>query len=256
MKVAIKVYGERNSGTNYLEQLLANNLDVQILKFQPKWHHILLLKLIRYDFIEDLVFFLQRKQMLGWKHGCPRVEEIKQYQASPLVLITITKNPYAYLLSLHRNPYHFKGEKENKFVDFLKQKWFLRRRDFCGSGYLKSAIELWNVKNRSYLDLKKQVSNKVLNLSYEALLENPEPVIQSVAQKLNIGLKNEGEFQNVEFSTKDSERTFNEYRNYYLNLEYCKELTGKSIECINQSLDMSVVSFFDYKVLSPQKKHH
>jgi hypothetical protein len=250
VKVSIKVYGERNSGTNFLEQLLEKNLEVHVLKFQPKWHHLLLLRLIRYDFIEDFVFFLQRKEILGWKHGRPRIEEIKQYQKSRLAVITITKNPYAYLLSMHRNPYHFKGKKEKKIIDFLKQRWYLRRRDLCELDYLESPISLWNMKNRSYLDLKGQVSNDVINLSYEALLKNPESIVQSIANELSVRLKNRGQFQNVNFSTKNSKRAFQDYRKYYLNAEYQKDLSPPSIDFINQSLDMDVVSRFGYKVLS------
>ena len=248
MSWAIKVYGERNSGTNYLEKLIEENLDVEVIRIQRRWFHMQLLKLIRYDFIQDIVEFLQRKEVLGWKHGCPRIKEIKRYKKQKLAVITITKNPYAYLLSLHRNPYHLKGRLQPNFVAFLKQPWLLRRRDRLQKRQVDSPIDLWNLKNREYLELKNRVENPVFNLSYESLIENPEQIISDIASTLRIDLKNSC-FKNIEPSTKHSGKSFGEYRDYYLNQQYENELSVDAVKVINQQLDRPVLSHFNYKIL-------
>ena len=58
----IKIYGERNSGTNYLEKLIESNLKVALIKFRINWWSLFLLKTIPYDFVQDLIYRLQRKK--------------------------------------------------------------------------------------------------------------------------------------------------------------------------------------------------
>jgi hypothetical protein len=219
VKVAIKIYGERNSGTNYLESLLDKNLNVNILRFQLRWYHSLLLKLLPYDKMTGLLFYLQRKKMLGWKHGCPRVEDILNYDSERLIIITITKNSYSYLLSLQRNPYHFKGKKEPEFINFLKNRWRLIRRDFCSAKSFQNPVQLWNIKNESYLNLSSKTSNTVINITDEELIDNPEHFIRNLVDQESVEWKNQGRVSNIESSTKDSKRTFQEDRSHYLNIE-------------------------------------
>lgn len=136
----IKIYGERNCGTNYLEKLIALNLKVDILKFQLNWFSILLLKYLKYDFIQDLLFHFQGKTTLGWKHGCPPVQAIKNYNTDLLVIVTLTKNPYSFLSSLYKKLHHMKGKKSTNFSDFISRKWTTRRRDLCKEKQLDTPI--------------------------------------------------------------------------------------------------------------------
>lgn len=69
----IKIYGERNCGTNYLEKLIETNLKVDILKFKINRWSIILLKLIKYDFIQDVLWQLQLKKNFrveAWLSSC------------------------------------------------------------------------------------------------------------------------------------------------------------------------------------------
>ncbi|MDH7448055.1 hypothetical protein [Aquimarina sp. 2201CG14-23] len=246
---AIKIYGERNSGTNYLEQLIDQNLQVKILKYRPNKLSTSLLRTIKYDFVIDILSTMDKKNSLGWKHGCPRVKEINEFKKHPLVIVTITKNPYSFLLSLHKKPYHFRGKKDPVFHNFIEQDWFLRNRDFCKGRYLESPIELWNVKNKSYIHLSEKTFQIVINITYEQLIKNPEAIIDLIAKKGGIQVKKEEGFQNIVDSTKKSSLTFDDYKNYYLKKEWRKNLNNQAIGTINEKIDRSIIEYFKYQII-------
>lgn len=247
MPVKIKIYGERNSGTNYLEKLIKLNLKTEVLDFQTNWRTIFLLKLIRYDFIQDFVWNLQLKKTLGWKHGCAPIEEIQEYNTATVIIITITKNPYAFLYSLYKNPYHIKGDKPSNFSKFIQQKWKTRKRDLCKKKYLDSPIELWNIKNKSYVNLKTKSTKNIINITYEQLIKNPEKCIHSIAEKGSIEFLHNREFQNYHKSTKDSEITYNEYKDYYLAEKWGSKFTAEDLIYIKSKIDNGLMSYFNYK---------
>ena len=100
----VKIFGERNTGTNYLSKLIASNLLVKIKRGTvPKISPFAL-----NEFTKDLFFFLSKKCNLGWKHSyidydIALLKEVEEYKTA---IITLTKNPYSFLLSLYKNPYH------------------------------------------------------------------------------------------------------------------------------------------------------
>jgi len=242
----IKIYGERNSGTNYLEKLIESNLKVALIKFRINWWSLFLLKTIPYDFVQDLIYRLQRKKTLGWKHGCPSIREIESYNSNTLVIITITKNPYSFLSSLYKKPYHIKGKKPESLARFITQKWTTRKRDLCNKKHLESPIFLWNIKNKAYLNLKNKVSKKVINITYEELLENPELCIQNIASKGNIEFVAD-KFQNHLTSTKDSKLTFDNYKEYYLKEKWENDFSKNDFAYINTKVDQELMACFNYK---------
>lgn len=248
----IKIYGERNSGTNYLEKLIETNLAADILKFQTYWWSLVLLKSIKYDFVQDVLWRLQRKKTLGWKHGQAPINAIKSYSSNPLVVVTITKNPYSFLHSLYKKPYHVKGGESTDFYEFICQPWITRGRDLCTKKKLESPIELWNLKNQSYLNLRNKVSKVVINITYEQLLKQPEECIRKIASKGNIPFRNEGQFQNYIASTKDSKLSYESYKKYYLQEEWISAFNEVNLTNLNSKIDDDLMEFFNYKKIFQQ----
>ena len=83
----VKVFGERNSGTIYLEKLLVKNFKVDIADYFT----------------------------LGWKHRlAPHKEELDKIEDDIIYLILV-KNPYAWLRSMHRKPYHQEQLKQTQY---------------------------------------------------------------------------------------------------------------------------------------------
>jgi len=242
----IKILGERNSGTNYLEKLVALNLNAEILRYYPrKWVG----PFLRYETLLELAFELSKKKYLGWKHGKPRVREINNFPSDHLSIITITKNPYSYLLSLYKRPYHYRGDKWPDFRSFLDCKWNTILMDNCGLKQFDSPIYLWNEKNKAYLELKNQVNKPVINLRYEDLIENPEKIMHMISKETGTTFKGGHQFQNISTSSKGDQKTFTDYQTYYLEEQWKEKIGASEIDFINQRLDFELVEAFGYQKL-------
>ena len=130
-EVALKVYGERNTGTNYLEQLASENLSVRILSgIVPRryWQTFLTRQLRAvaperfagtHEAARDRYFTRTFASTLGWKHMIPAPEAIGQNNLSEVRFVMLVKNPYSWLLSLYRRPYHG-GTKSVSMEAFLE----------------------------------------------------------------------------------------------------------------------------------------
>ena len=81
----IKIYGERNSGTNYLTQLLKQNIKNQINIYS---------------------FFYKSKT--GWKHGFPDKSKYSKHMLEETLFIFIVRDLEPWLKSMFKNPYHYK----------------------------------------------------------------------------------------------------------------------------------------------------
>jgi len=244
-KSVVKIYGERNCGTNYLYELIANNLYVDlfqgVISKEIPWY--------KKEFVKDLYFRMTFSKNLGWKHAiAPSKRKLrKKANKVNLIIVTITKNPYSYLLSMHKRPYHYK-RKVGSFYEFLTTPWESVDRENNSRRSFFNPIELWNRKNASYVALAGDDQLQVQNLKYEDLLSDPFRIIKNIAHSYNLEIKRE--FENVNRSTKNEKgMDFQYYQNYYLNDEWRKKLDRNSIELINQYLDNDLMEYFGYEIL-------
>ena len=248
MKV-LKLYGERNTGTNYLSELCARNYAVNLLRgtVPRSWAR----SVRQREWGLDLYFRLTTRGNLGWKHRmAPDKEELKRSSvpAKQLLFITLTKNPYAWLVSLHRRPYHNRSS-FSSWLGFLATPWQTVGREHHPEPFL-NPIVMWNEKNASYLRLAEVGS--CVNLRYEDLLADPGGVCGQFAQEYGLTSQG-GDFINIEQGAKgvDKERDFHYYQDYYQNQRWRRKLTPESIELINQHLNPHLLAAFSYEMLSP-----
>lgn len=88
----INIFGERCSGTNYLEQLIKSNLET-----------------------------IQLSSAYGYKHFFPQ-KEITGLKKD--IFIIIYRDPFNWLRSFYRNPWHVAPELQNMpFSDFIRNEW-------------------------------------------------------------------------------------------------------------------------------------
>ncbi|UCN00601.1 hypothetical protein LCX93_01410 [Sulfurimonas sp. SWIR-19] len=194
------------------------------------------------EFIKDLYFLARTKKNLGWKH----TKFSAKYIQDGINYITLTKNPYSWLLSLYKKPYHqYYKNFPQTFEEFLQVPWKTVHRDGIGYKVLTSPVELWNIKNRAYMDV--QVKN-ILRLKSEMLFEDPQEIIHKIASSFSI-TKKEIFFKNYEQSTKNSSLTFKDYQTYYLQERWKEKLSSRAIEIINASLDRELMSIYKYEIL-------
>jgi len=163
-----------------------------------------------------------------------------------IAIVTLTKNPYAWLLSLYQRPYHQYYKNKPDFFTFLNMPWKTTRKENT-ERLVSNPIELWNLKNRAYLTLPK---NQTANLTSESVLDDPASVIDHLSQTFAIQKKSE-EFTNYERSTKDPSKSSDYYQNYYKNELWKNKLPESSIELINSKLDPELMKHFGYKILTP-----
>ncbi len=251
----LKLYGERNTGTNYLAKLIRTNLDVdQLPGVPPKPINLIAQKAPKFPMLEPMQdFYFQRTfgRNLGWKHSLVRpIAELRKLKIcqNGISFITITKNPYSWLLSLYKRPYHFFKRWEDKpdFETFLKTPSpFLPREN--APKLFSSPVDVWNHKNASYLQLKDGFP--ALNLKYEDILMSPEGIINTISQEFSFRTKM-NDFKNREKSTKEKSKDFSFYRDYYLEEKWREKLSTTAIEIINESLDDGVIQQFGYVKLS------
>jgi hypothetical protein len=252
-RVKIKLYGERNTGTRYLERLLGLNLDAELLRGSVP------LRLQRLfgnnEAVRDLFFWLTYHRNLGWKHSMapdPRTAtRVWSRGEQALVFVTLTKNPYSWLLSLYRRPYHSRV-KPGTFAEFLVSPWPTVRRERAAVEF-RNPIDIWNRKNGSYLRL--QNGRNTVNLRYEDLLADPRSVVSQLCSRFSIKSRSP-EFRNVFESTKDRHSKDNDYyRAYYLGEKWRLELTQEHLRIVNEYLDRELMCAFGYGLLDAEVQH-
>jgi len=249
MSRRIKIYGERNTNTNYLEQLIRLNLDAeQIPGVVPPYLKTIQKILPGKEWLRDWFFSMTPQHNLGWKHT--RVmsgQELRHFDIlkQGICFISITKNPYSWLLSLHRKPYshQYSGSKPD-FETFLRTPWKTVARDNC-EHLLHSPIELWNIKNASYLQLEELNG---LNITTESTVQDPEAVITRISEHFSID-RLSPRFLNYEKSTKDSSKDFTYYQDYYLNERWRDSLSGKAAAIISEAVDKNLMRHYGYELL-------
>lgn len=107
----IKVFGERNSGNNYLMQLLKANFKEAY--FPKGW-----------------------VRKYGWTHGVPKVNGSEE----DVLFLVIVKNPYSWLLSMQEHP-HIPGYTKKTFSEFIRSPL---------DGY-ETPMLLWSFKYFSFI---------------------------------------------------------------------------------------------------------
>ena len=278
----LKIYGERNTGTNYLEQLLLVNLAHLPRDIQGKIQYIS-------SPTGDIISPEESAQHLGWKHRLlePSFLQALHIKQEDIRIVTLTKNPYSWLLSLHKRPYNVVSartqvmrqnehglfippspsrirvmrflnrwrsktftcwDKYQKltFQQFLHAAWFTVPHE--GSSNIEHPMALWNQKNAAYLNVAKYYP--VLLCTYEQLLATPEATVRRIFLSLGVTLK---KFENIAQSTKKTDRAQKDhgyYYNYYLNEEWRRKLTPHDIARITTQLDPQVMNAFQYLPLS------
>ena len=199
--------------------------------------------------LRDIYFAATFPRNLGWKHSRVRdpqeLKSLSLLKAHDVIFLTITKNPYSWLLSLYKRPYHQLYREELTFEEFLQAPWATMQRDNI-PGPLPSPSHLWNVKNQSYLGLD---GLSRMNLTAESILLDPEAVIESISREFQIPRKT-SDFKNFDESTKYEDKTSEYYQKYYINECWRSDVSDEAKQIINPVLDEKIMTYFSYSYLT------
>ena len=207
----IKIYGEQNSGTIYLEWLLNKNLDTTLLD--------------SYEF--------------GWKHRiAPSEDELTDKIKQEVLFLCLVKNPYSWLISMHKRPYHHESLRKLSFLDFLNYSY----------GDYRNPIAMWNAKNASYVKMSDFVKFHEI-LKYEDILMDPAGFINKMADKYSF--PKPAMFKNMSNLITNSHGIKSQqfHKEYYLTEEWRKNLRHDHVKQINEWLDRSLMEKLNYSIL-------
>lgn len=154
----VTIYGERCSGTNYLEELINENFDVTI-----KWDY-------------------------GWKHffGFSNLTKSKD-----TLFIGIIRNPYTWINSFYRTPYHLPDHLKN-VNSFLNDEFYsihkdktenMKDRNIYTKERYKNIFEMRYTKIIFLIeDMPNLVDNYIL-ITYENLIEEFDNTLNNIKNK-------------------------------------------------------------------------
>lgn len=198
----VKIFGERNSGTNFLNIFLEKN-------------------------IKDInIYSSYYNGGSGWKHGFPRIELFKDLDST--LFIFIIRDLDSWIKSMYFNPYHYKINNINDFLT-KKLKIYDKREDHDVNIYKseqENIINLRNAKIKSYLNFYKKVNNYVF-INLEDLQNN--------SKKFLVFLKNKFYLNTVEYIPiiKHTKNIKLHQPNRFYNLNLPKNIINKDTKIEN-----------------------
>jgi hypothetical protein len=144
----VTIYGERCSGTNYLEELLTENFDVTLV-----WKY-------------------------GWKHFFG-FNDLKN--SDDVLFIGIVRNLHDWVNSLYKGKHHLPKENTDDVNSFLNNEWYsvdkdnkemLNDRHIETKNRYKNIFELRHVKNKFLVEEMPKLVKNYLLITYDELVSN------------------------------------------------------------------------------------
>jgi len=253
----IRVLGERNTGTRALIQMMRAqpsvrlfprgergpadppelaNLAAQVDRIKGPWQAIYM------DALRDRAFAMACPTKL-WKHA--RLEPDPAFAAKSAHLVFCVRDPYSWVISLARNPYHFRGTMPKTLAAFIAHPWMTLGRDNMAA-VLASPLELWNGKNRAYRDFPRDIV-PVETLKFEDFIAAPEVAAARILEAFNVP---HGPVERLKDSTKDS-RSLADIADYHAREGWVDWLTSGAVDAINAAIDWDVAAAFGYARRDP-----
>jgi len=105
------IFGERNSGTNYLQKIMLHNFDLK-LTWEYGWKH----------------WYIKDHHPRGRANTTTdAVGKISIQSSSDTLVIFIVRNPIDWLRAIHNNPYHAENVAAD-FSEFIRSPWICSTR--------------------------------------------------------------------------------------------------------------------------------
>lgn len=193
----VKIMGERNSGTNFVQALVALNFAVDLLPNAMPYtarEEALIGRIPLTRCVTDALFHRGTDRSHdqgfhrhgGWKHACLTPRHFQDLErAGETLFLCVLRHPAPWLLSMFRAPFAiFNHETRAASVDaFLDTPWVTRARDEIPAMVLENPALLWVHKVTSYLDWAEAMPN-VRILRHEDLLRDHASALSALARVL------------------------------------------------------------------------
>ena len=239
----LKVFGERNTGTVYLHELIARNLRVAALRqgaSRPVGH--LQAVVPGREWLRDAESRLRYRWDLGWKHQLVSAARLRRQGVAGVGFVTLTRDPWDWLLALRRAPYHLGRPAPATLREFVTMPWPALQREWAPGGF-RDPVDLWNRKNAAYLELASALPTLLLRT--DELVLRPEAVIERIA--LRFGLERRGAFVDDPRSSKGDGRSQAAIRRGYAEQGWRAEWDAASAAEVRRRLDATLVERFGFE---------
>lgn len=217
--VRLKVFGERNCGTNLAQRILAPVVEVLPAGAPPRVRRAARRLGGRRETVLDLWDSAVRGSTLGWKHAYIDDATVRRLRARGIAAVALTRHPLSWLVSLRRRPYHVLPVAGS---DALAHQRLGRERLPSGPHEL---IDVWQLKTERYRELA--AAGDLVLLRFEDLVAGPAETLTAALESLGIAA---GELAVPEQSVKRDTRSSDDIRAYYAQERWRAEATGWDVE--------------------------
>lgn len=270
LPVLIKVFGERNCGTNFLTALLARNLrgDAIVLGApgdrdyrspgmaelvtgvpgKPAQDQVAArgLKPVAFEAFKDEASRQGFDRNFGWKHAAVSVACLQRSAVFARGrFVFLVRNPYYFCAALHRRPYNLLPRPRGNLArsDFVRARFRPNARDKLTVADF-NAPELWNLKVRSYVAAADALGDDALLLRYEDLVPDPEHVVATIADRFGLGRAEA--FALVEKSTKGDGRSFADFQRIVADYTPAVDHAAEDIAWLRGQFDAALLARLGY----------
>ncbi|WP_310620130.1 ATP-binding protein [Flexibacterium corallicola] len=174
----VQIYGERNSGTSFLSDILKDNMK------EPR------------NFLGTRASDATPlgTKIFGYKHWFINQEKFKDPRSNETLFVVIYRNPYTWFRSMMEKPYALSQSISGRSVEELpglKLAGHINGKDTLNefhpnTGEKVDLFELRRLKIESFENLKNYVENIVF-INMETLLSDPSSMMQALSQNYRTG---------------------------------------------------------------------
>jgi hypothetical protein len=249
----VKIFGERNTGTNALARIIGENSTATCLPGTSGELNRVIGRIGNTQWLpargqrEQLLdsVFKDRKPLCAWKHCATNFADAAPFEGV-LVLFTV-RHPASWLLSLFKHPYARLGPRLRSLSEFLDSPWRTVGRERLGGATFRP-LELLQTKLESYSSLAAKLTERGIPhriVHFEDLILRQPQVFSSLAPEIE-GARSD--FEELKGSTKDPSKTIDDYREYYGKEKWRDELTGLE-SSVNERVNWVQLGRFGYQKL-------
>lgn len=253
----IKIFGERNTGTRAVAQMLRpvrgittgfrlpddkslGGIAKQLLATLEKAHPEV------FPAFQVDIRVTSGKAVHAWKHSAPPIDG--SYAEANASVLFLVRDPYSWIASFFRNPYDVRGGHPDTLAAFLERPWATMTRDNIGPD-LDSPMRLWTEKLRAYRAFASAAPVPSTVLYFEEFVL--EPVASLQAALARFGLACDG-LAELDGPTKPTGKPREERLRYYQNSAWEAEISPEAAELINHYVDWDVAASFGYHKRAPE----
>lgn len=247
----LKIFGERNTGSNYLHRVCAQNFLVVLLQgdVQEIWGlgRAIAKKTGNQFFVRQALHDMEIRRILqsdfGWKHAAPDLGVIDASAITKYTrFVVLTKHPYSWLKSLHRNPYSFTAP-DPDFSRFIRAEFPVNFSDGLPGLQACNPPTLLRHKVLAYRRLI-QSRHDVVHLRYEDVIQDFDAAMHRLAPRM---FRKTETFVNFNKDVKGKHRQLVDFQRQY-SLDSVREGFGEGdIAFCRAAIGEDMFSFLGYE---------